>query len=135
MWSLISTVLLFPAGLLSVQPSSWRRGCIDPRFRPRLGNIADESFAGCLESCRERLRHLGIVSHKAQKFSSYGSCADCRFLNTCRICPISIALLGENGDTRRVPDPACAFNLVAGEAASEFWGSRRSAPTPPRNPA
>jgi hypothetical protein len=69
---------------------------------------------------------MKIVNGKENKYSSYGTCAECRFLSSCSVCPTSIARIPGNRDPDRVPDFPCAFNLVALEARERFLRRARS---------
>ena len=58
-------------------------------------------------------RATGLFTDKQDKYSSYGRCGECRFLDSCSICPVSIGHQPGNTDPRRVPDFLCAYNLVS----------------------
>ena len=77
-----------------------------------LGSVRSEGIADAVAAYPGEVRRAEIFSNKQDKFSSYGKCRDCRFLDTCRICPTSIGHIEGNFDPRRVPDFYCAFTLV-----------------------
>ncbi len=89
-----------------------------PLFRTRqmalkLGRLGDPKLSARLARFPETLKQAAIFHHKEQKHSSFGSCASCRYLDCCSVCPLSIVLDPENRDLNRVPDFACAFNKIA----------------------
>lgn len=79
----------------------------------RLGGIGEPSFAPRLDGYAAAAARSGLFDGRAASFSSYGRCADCRFLGSCCVCPASLGRVPGGADLRRVPDPICAFNRVA----------------------
>ena len=79
----------------------------------RMGDFRAPGFSERLALYPEATRAAGIFHHKREKYSSYGRCGDCRFLDSCSICPASIGHIPGNTDPRRVPDFPCAYNLVS----------------------
>jgi hypothetical protein len=59
------------------------------------------------------VRRAEIFHHKEMKYSSYGRCRDCSYLNGCYVCPVSIGYDPANEDPRKIPDFLCAYNMVA----------------------
>jgi sulfatase maturation enzyme AslB (radical SAM superfamily) len=83
------------------------------RFRRmELGPLRGPELAARLSRLPERTREAGIFHSKQNKRSSYARCGECRFLETCTVCPVSIGNMPGNTDPDRVPDHQCAFNLV-----------------------
>lgn len=108
----------------------------DPSLRSgfdkaRLGLLTDPEFARRYAAFPRQVRRMKIVNGKENKYSSYGKCAECRFLASCSVCPTSVARIPGNRDPDRVPDFTCAFNLVALEARERFLRRARSQ-RPPR---
>lgn len=66
------------------------------------------------------VRATGLFHDKRTKFSSYGRCRECRYLETCGFCPVSIGHQPNNDDPDRVPDFLCAFNLVSNKYRERF---------------
>jgi sulfatase maturation enzyme AslB (radical SAM superfamily) len=79
----------------------------------RMGDFRAPEFPERLARYPEAARAAAIFHDKRDKYSSYGHCGDCRFLDSCSICPASIGHIPGNTDPRRVPDFPCAFNLVS----------------------
>lgn len=79
----------------------------------RMGDLRATDFAERLRAYPQAARAAGIFHGKENKRSSYGRCADCRFLATCAICPASIGHIPGNADPDLIPDFPCAYNLVA----------------------
>ncbi len=77
-----------------------------------LGDLGSPNLGQRLESFPDTVRTTGIFEHKRDKFSSYGECAHCRFVDVCSICPAAIAHIPGNTNPHKVPDLQCAFNLV-----------------------
>ena len=95
-----------------------------------LGDVADPALLERLNRLPARARALRVFSHKRAKHSSYGACADCRFLVDCFICPAAICDIPGNKDPDRVPDFICAYNQVTLAARERFdgmTGGQRSA--------
>jgi sulfatase maturation enzyme AslB (radical SAM superfamily) len=86
----------------------------------RLGQVTDPELPRRLADLPHRARALSLFANKAAKRSSLGSCAECRFVQTCSVCPISIGHIPGNGDPDRVPDHVCAFNLLASTWRERF---------------
>lgn len=51
-------------------------------------------------------------------YSSYGRCAECRFIDSCMICPFLSGL--DEPDTNRVPDFLCAFTKITTQYRALF---------------
>ncbi len=79
----------------------------------RLGDFRAPDFADRLARYPAAARALRIFHDKPSKHSSYGECQRCRFVEQCSICPASIGHIPGNSDPHRVPDFACAYNLVS----------------------
>ncbi len=79
----------------------------------RMGDFRAPEFPKKLAMYPDAARAAGIFHAKHEKYSSYGRCGECRFLESCSICPASIGNIPGNTDPRRVPDFPCAYNLVA----------------------
>jgi sulfatase maturation enzyme AslB (radical SAM superfamily) len=79
----------------------------------RMGDVRDEALPRRLALYPEAARAAGLFDGKARKHSSYGRCGECRYLAECSVCPTSIGHIPGNTDPDRVPDSACAYNLVA----------------------
>ena len=85
----------------------------DRMAKLRLGDVRSPDLAERLATYQEAARTTDILTAKEAKHSSYGRCADCRFLASCAICPVSIGHVPGNDDPRRVPDFPCAFTRIA----------------------
>jgi sulfatase maturation enzyme AslB (radical SAM superfamily) len=79
----------------------------------RMGDFRAPDFAERLARYPAATRQLAIFHDKPKKHSSYGECHRCRFVDQCSICPASIGHIPGNTDPHRVPDFACAYNLVS----------------------
>ena len=86
----------------------------------RLGRLGAPDFEKRFADYPEAVRATGLFHDKQSKHSSYGRCGDCRHLAACSVCPMSIGHTPGNEDPNRVPDFACAFNLVSLDARSSF---------------
>jgi sulfatase maturation enzyme AslB (radical SAM superfamily) len=86
----------------------------------RLGRLDDPDLPRRLAGFPRALHAAGIFDRKADKYSSYGRCRDCRYLRACLVCPVSIGHIPGNTDPRRVPDLPCAFNRIALKYRARF---------------
>jgi sulfatase maturation enzyme AslB (radical SAM superfamily) len=94
----------------------------------RLGDFRAPEFAERLARYSQAARDTRIFHEKREKYSAYGRCAECRFVDACSVCPASIGHIPGNTDPRRIPDFPCAFNRVALENRQRFaW--RADAPS------
>ncbi len=79
----------------------------------RMGDFRAPQFPRRLAMYPEAARQTGLFHGKQDKYSSYGRCGECRFLDSCTICPASTGNIPGNTDPRRIADFPCAYNLVA----------------------
>lgn len=79
----------------------------------RMGHLADPSLERRMAEFPAKARAARIFHRREMKYSAYGRCADCRFMTTCGVCPVSIGHQPGNTDPDRIPDFLCAYNLVA----------------------
>jgi sulfatase maturation enzyme AslB (radical SAM superfamily) len=86
----------------------------------RLGDLRDPRLQGRLGAYPEAARAAGLFVAKEKKYSSYARCRDCRYIETCLVCPTSIGHIPGNDDPHRVPDFECAFNLVVNKYRERF---------------
>ena len=87
----------------------------------RLGSVFDpEPLHASRTELRRGLERSEIFMRPDEKYSSYGRCADCEWVNSCSVCPMSIGHSSGNRDPRWVPDFLCAFNLVSLPLKEEF---------------
>jgi sulfatase maturation enzyme AslB (radical SAM superfamily) len=97
--------------------------------RLHLGHLRAPDLDRRLEEYPEAVSAIGIFDNKQEKYSSYRECGGCQFLHQCSICPVSICHIPGNTDPNRVPDLACAVNLVLLAARDRFLESLPSAST------
>ncbi|HJQ99943.1 MAG TPA: radical SAM protein [Candidatus Polarisedimenticolaceae bacterium] len=94
---------------------------LEERFASmRMGDVRDPAFEGRRRQYTEAATQAAIFDDKQRKYSSYGRCGACRYLATCSVCPTGIGHIPGNTDPDRVPDFACAYNLVALEYRRRF---------------
>jgi hypothetical protein len=86
----------------------------------RLGDVRDINFKYRLKAFPAAVEAAEIFHRKEEKYSSYGKCGDCRYLAECYVCPMSIGRGAGENDPRRIPDFACAFNLVSLKYRARF---------------
>jgi sulfatase maturation enzyme AslB (radical SAM superfamily) len=79
----------------------------------RLGDVRDSAFESRLKMYPAAAEAAEIFHHKEEKYSSYGRCGECEYLDECSVCPMSIGRTEGECDPRRVPDFTCAYNLVS----------------------
>jgi uncharacterized protein len=79
----------------------------------RLGDIRAPTFNNRLEAFPEIARSAEIFNRKELKYSSYGQCGECKYLQGCGVCPMSMGRVEGDDDPRKVPDFLCAYNLVS----------------------
>lgn len=96
-----------------------------PLFRSRiesmrLGDFRAPGFSERLARYPAAARATGIFHGRHEKYSSYGRCGECRFVDDCSICPASIGRIPGNTDPRRIPDFPCAYNLVSLKYREKF---------------
>jgi sulfatase maturation enzyme AslB (radical SAM superfamily) len=80
--------------------------------RLALGKIANPRFEDRYRRYPDAARSIRVFDDRHLKHSSYGHCVRCAYAGSCTVCPASIGHLPGNRDPHRVPDQACAFNLV-----------------------
>jgi len=106
---------LFAASLTTLPPlASQASRAVD------LGLVTDEGVVKRLTALADKAGALGIFTHRLVKHSSYGACAECRFVADCQLCPASICHIPGNRDPDLVPDFICAFNYVTLAARERF---------------
>jgi sulfatase maturation enzyme AslB (radical SAM superfamily) len=86
----------------------------------RLGDVRDINFKYRLKAFPAAVEAAEIFDHKEEKYSSYGKCEDCRYLAECSVCPMSIGRTAGENDPNRIPDFACAFNLISLKYRARF---------------
>jgi sulfatase maturation enzyme AslB (radical SAM superfamily) len=86
----------------------------------KMGNLRASSFPTRYARYPATARTAEIFDNRHLKHSSYGRCDRCRFAVSCTVCPVSIGYVPDNKDPHRIPDAACAFNLVALEHRERF---------------
>lgn len=87
----------------------------------RLGGLDDPDLSSRYAAFPEAARKAELFGHKELKYSSYGRCGECPYIEGCSVCPMSIAYHPGNTDPHRVPDFVCAFNRIALEHRHRFW--------------
>lgn len=85
----------------------WRR-------RPEAGGTK----AGVV--LQEWVAHPDWPGVRRDRYSSYGRCRDCEFVDECLVCPVASANIPGNTDPRRVPDSGCAFNRIVAACRRRF---------------
>jgi sulfatase maturation enzyme AslB (radical SAM superfamily) len=86
----------------------------------RLGDFRAPEFEERRRAYPGAVKIAEIFHHKEQKYSSYGRCGECRYLADCQVCPMSIGRLPGHDDPRRIPDFACAYNLISLKYRDKF---------------
>jgi hypothetical protein len=79
----------------------------------RIGHLLHSDFAARRAAYPAAARKVPIFYGRLRKYSSYGRCEACPYVDTCTVCPVSIAGDPANRDPHRVPDFICAFNRAA----------------------
>ncbi len=85
-----------------------------------LGDVGAPALAKRLRQLPGKARALRIFTDRRAKHSSYGACAECRFVADCHVCPASICHIPGNRDSDLIPDFLCAFNQLTLEARQRF---------------
>ncbi len=85
-----------------------------------LGDVRSGDLWKRLSTTRKRTGPLRAMTNRPDKYSSYGACRDCEFLDECSLCPAAVAHAPGNGDPDRVPDFHCAFTRVTARARRDF---------------
>jgi sulfatase maturation enzyme AslB (radical SAM superfamily) len=84
------------------------------QLRPlRMGNLCSDGFRERRAAYPAAIARTEIFGDRRDRYSYWGRCADCPYLEDCRVCPVSIGYDPANTDPRRVPDVFCAFNRAA----------------------
>ncbi len=92
----------FPSEFLKARLAHLRMGSLhDPKFRERRAGYPTAA------------RGIDIFHEKEKKYSSYGKCSDCPYIDRCSVCPVSIGYDPSNADPHRIPDFICAFNRTS----------------------
>jgi len=86
----------------------------------RMGDFRAPQFPRRLAMYPGAARETGLFHGKRDKYSSYGRCGECRFLDECSVCPASTGNIPGNTDPRRIADFPCAYNLVALKYREKF---------------
>lgn len=86
----------------------------------RMGRVDDAAFPARLGAYPAAARAAELFHGKREKYSTYGACRDCRYLESCGVCPVSIGHQPGNEDPRRIPDFLCAWNLVSQKYRERF---------------
>jgi len=97
--------------------SPFQRGRVDTL---RLGDFRAPEFPRRLAMYPGAARETGLFHGKRDKYSSYGRCGECEFLDSCAVCPASTGNIPGNADPRRIADFPCAYNLVALKYREKF---------------
>jgi sulfatase maturation enzyme AslB (radical SAM superfamily) len=79
----------------------------------RMGPVDHAALGRRLASFHAAVRQERIFNRKDKKYSAYGACRDCRWLDRCFMCPACIIRVPGSSDPDRVSDFYCAFNQVA----------------------
>lgn len=98
------------AGSYQTFPTTFLRSRLDAM---RMGDVRHPELVDRMAAYPAAARAAGLFYDKQDKYSSYGRCGECRFLGVCAVCPVSIGHQPGNTDPDRVPDFACAYNLVS----------------------
>lgn len=86
----------------------------------RMGDLRDEGLGKRYAAYLEAVKKTEIFRNRERRYSSYGKCADCPYLDECRVCPVSIGCGAGDADPDRIPDFICAFNRAAFKYRSMF---------------
>lgn len=108
-------------------PTSFLRRRLDTMA---LGDVRDPGFARRVAAYPAAARATGLFHGKRDKYSSYGRCRQCLFLDECNICPVSIGHDPSNTDPDRMPDFQCAYNLVSLKYRRRFPAQARALTLP-----
>ncbi|HEX4826440.1 MAG TPA: radical SAM protein [Candidatus Polarisedimenticolaceae bacterium] len=90
----------------------------------RLGDVRTPEVSQRLPMFPDAVRAAGLFHDKQSKRSTYGKCAECRYLARCSLCPMSIGYANGGSDLTTVPDFLCAYNLVSLSYRDRFPLSR-----------
>jgi hypothetical protein len=80
--------------------------------RLEVGRIGTVDLHDRLADVRRRWLGSPLFHNKERKRSDGLDCADCRWLSTCLVCPVSICHIPGNEDPHRVPALPCDFNIL-----------------------
>jgi hypothetical protein len=94
---------------------------LEERLAPmRMGRIDAPDFEERRRRYPGAAKAAEIFDDHQDKLSSYGRCGECRHLGECSICPVTIGYPRHGPDPRRIPDFACAYNLIALDHRARF---------------
>jgi uncharacterized protein len=79
----------------------------------RIGNIHEPGLAERHAAFLGAARRSEMFHRREEKYSSYGRCRECEFLEECNVCMGSCQYVPGNADPRRISDFACAFSRVS----------------------
>ncbi len=85
-----------------------------------LGDARAPELWERLTETRQRTRGLRELTRRRDKYSSYGACRHCEFLEECFVCPAAATHLPGDADPDRVPDFHCAYSLATARARRQF---------------
>lgn len=85
-----------------------------------LGDLRDRGFRRRWACAPAAAAASGFFDRWEERRSRYGRCKDCRFIESCEVCPVSLAHFTEEADVGRVPDFPCAVTRVVGRWRERF---------------
>ena len=101
----------------------------------KLGSLKGSHYDMRYTEFSDAVRSAAIFNHKENKYSSYGRCGDCEYIDVCTVCPLAIGYDPGNTDPNRVPDFACAFIRTQMKYRDLFPAQRASSGVPESDPS
>jgi MoaA/NifB/PqqE/SkfB family radical SAM enzyme len=84
----------------------------------RIGRVDAPDLADGLGRFAAEVRRSPLFAQRERKGSLHGRCVECPHRASCVVCPVAIALAGE--DPHRVPEFLCAFNRLSSKYRDRF---------------
>jgi sulfatase maturation enzyme AslB (radical SAM superfamily) len=89
-------------------------------FVMKLGSVRSPDLPQRIAALPEKSAPLRLMTHRQDKYTSLGRCAECKFLPECFLCPAAISHQPGNEDPDRIPDFFCAYMKAAIRARQAF---------------
>ncbi len=98
-------------------------GLLQHQLAPlRMGYLQDGTLQAQRAAYRAAIAKSELFGGMERRYSSYGKCVDCPYVNSCRVCPVSIGYDPGDADPYRVSDFICAFSRIALKYRAMFPG-------------
>ena len=88
--------------------------------RLHIGRLTEEGVAERVAEYGNAFASTALFQNKERKRSAHARCDDCRFLESCYVCPLSSAFIPGNRDSRLVSGLQCEFTRTTSRFRERF---------------